>query len=237
MKNIFTNILYCIPFIFFIIGYSALSWLTHVNTVIVPQLVGMSLADSITQLSALQLNVRVVGSQEEIDVPAGTVMSHMPVAGSAIKTHQRVVMVISKKPEMLKAPVCTGMSCDQIESIMHNSGIRLKKFYITSTVYPKNMVIAQSPSEGQPLPDKTIIVYYSQGEDSMVIVPDFQGLPVSMVESFCARNELPFEILYGRQHDSACGHDECVVSNQRPLAGSLVDIHKGIKIQISVERV
>jgi len=231
------NILYFLPFLFFIAGYTALSWLTQVNSVVVPQLVGMPLADAIKTLSELQLNVRIVGLQEETDVPAGTVMSHVPAAGSALKTHQRVFMIISKNPELLKAPQCVGMLVDQADLLAHQNGIRLKKFFITSATHPKNTIIAQSPSEGQPLPDKTILLYCSKGEDSIVLIPDFRGLSASFVESFCARNEFPLEVGYVSSHDSLYSYDACVVKHQRPLAGSLVDMHKGLKFQISIEKV
>lgn len=228
--------LYFLPFLLFIAGYTTLSWLTHVSSVVVPPLMGIPLVDAIKTLSDLNLNVRIVGMQEESDVPEGIVISHMPNAGSLIKSHQRVFMIISKQPELVKAPSFAGMSIEHIDAIAQKQALRVKKFFITSATHRKNTVIAQSPHEGEPLPDKTVILYCSSGEESIVLMPDLRGIPVPTVEAFCARNELPLEIIYARQQDAFHGYDRCVVKHQRPLAGSLIDVHKGLKFQISIEK-
>lgn len=228
---------YFVPFLFFIIGYTLLAWLTHVTVVKVPALVGMPLVEALKTTSDLQLNARVVAVQEVADIPEGTVMSHVPMAGSNIKSHQRIFMVVSKHPELVKAPMWVGMDLDAVEKSAHQQGIRLKKYFVSSSSHLKNTVMAQFPSERQPLPDRTVILYCSSGEDMLVVVPDMRGLPVSVVQEFCARHELALEITYVTIYDAAYPYHECVVKHQRPLAGSIIELRKGIKFQIHVEKI
>jgi beta-lactam-binding protein with PASTA domain len=230
MKKLF----YFLPFLFFIVGYYSLSWLTHVKAVQVPALVGLPLSKAVLELSEKQLNVRMLAFHEEPDLAPGTVINQIPAAGSSIKPHQRVFVVVAKEPETFKAPCLVGVPFEQAQQAAKKHDVRIKQYVFTSSQYPKNMVVAQWPHEGQPLKDKTVVVYVCSGDEPMIVFPDFYGIPVPQLQQFCSAQGIALEIKYATASDEKYAHEQCVVKNQRPLAGSLLDVSKGLKVNVNI---
>lgn len=230
------KLFYFLPFLFFILGYYALSFLTHVKAVQVPALVGLPLSKAVMELSEKQLNVRMLAFHEDPDIAPGTIINQIPAAGSLIKPHQRVFVVVAKEPETLKAPRLVGVAYEQAQQIAKKHDIHVKQFPIVSSAYPQQMVIAQWPHEGNALHDKAMVAYVCAGNESMVLFPDFFGIAVPVVKEFCAQQGIALDIAYVSAYDEKYPHEQCVVKNQRPLAGSLLDMSKGIKAQISIAR-
>lgn len=202
----------------------------------VPALVGLTLSQAVMELSQRELNIRMLAFHEDPDIAPNTIINQIPVAGSSIKSHQRVFVVVAKEPETFRAPRLVGVTLDQAQQIAKKHDVRIKQYSIASSKYPKNMVVAQSPHEGDALKDKTITVYVCGGDEQTIVFPDFYGLPVSVVQQFCSQQEIGLDLVYVTAYDEKYSYDQCIVKNQRPLAGSLVDISKGIKAQVSVAR-
>ena len=233
MKKI---IFYFLPFLFFILGYYSLSWLAYVNKVPMPSVVGLSLTEAMTQFSAAQLNVRVLGFKEEPESVPGTIVQQIPAVGSFIKPHQRVFVVVAKLPEKPCVPNFVGLSLDEAKQVAKKQGIQLKQHEISSATYSKNSVIAQSPHEGALFEQKVVHIYVCSGEETMMLFPHFSGQAVSAVQDFCAKQGLSLEITYASAWDERYGYDQCVAKQQRPFAGALVDMKKPVQVQISIEK-
>ena len=228
------KLLYFVPFLFFVIGYYALSRLTHVKAVQVPALVGLSLSKAVMELSDKQLNVRILAFHEDPDIAPGTIINQIPGAGVSIKPHQRVFVVVAKEPEVFKAPRLIGVQIDQAQQIAKKNDLYVKQYPIISAHYPKNMVVAQWPHEGNAMKDKEIALYVCSGNEPTVVFPDFFDVPVPVVQQFCAQQGIALDVSYVTAYDEKYHYAQCIVKNQRPLAGSLIDMGKGLKSHISI---
>lgn len=233
MKKI---LFYFLPFLFFIIGYYSLSWIAYVSKVSMPSVVGLSLTDAMLQFSSAQLNVRILAMKEEAESEPGIIVQQIPAAGSLIKPNQRVFIVLSKQLEKARAPQLVGLSLDEARLIAKKQGIQVKVHALMSMIYPKHSVIAQWPNKNALLEEKVVHLYVCNSEEMIMIFPNFSGHPVSAVQDFCARNGIGLEIVYATTRDERSAYEQCVVKNQRPLAGSLIDLNKAVQMQISIEK-
>lgn len=233
MKKIF---FYFLPFFFFILGYYGLSWLASVTKITMPSVVGLALTDAMLQFSEAQLNVRILALKEELESVPGTIIQQIPMAGSLVKPNQRVFVVIAKQPAKPRAPQLVGLSFDEAKARAKKEGIQLKHHEISSAIYPNNVVIAQAPHAEAVLEQKVMHIYVCGGEEPIMLFPDFTGQVVTMVQDFCTKQGIGLEITYATSWDERYGYDQCMVKQQRPLAGSLVDMKKPLSAQISIEK-
>lgn len=228
------HILYLLPFLFFISGYYTLAWITHVTTAQVPPLVGLSLTEAVLRLAEQQLNVRVLAFHEEPDIAPGTIVSQIPSAGSAAKPQQRVFVVIAKEPEVTRAPSLVGIDSQQAQQSARKQGLQVQRIVVAGAGYPHDMVIAQAPQAGEAVNDGLVIIYVAGAQQAMVVMPNFVGMPVADVQRFCAEEGGTVQISYASARDELQGVEQCRVRDQRPLPGSIVELGKGLKIQLSV---
>ena len=228
------NLLYFLPFFFFILGYYALAWLTQVNSVYVPPLIGLSVPQAVMSLAEQQLNLRIMAFHEEPDIAPGTIINQIPTAGSSSKPHQRVFVVVAQEPETYKIPHLVGILQDQAQQIAKKQGLQLKHFLIANSIYPTNMVIAQSPAPGEIAQDKMVVAYVSHAGQQLMLMPNSVGLPVATVQQFCEQQGITLETLYASAYDARQGTEHSVVRHQRPLAGSIVDTVQPLRVQISI---
>ena len=227
---------YFLPFLFFILGYYGLSWLASATKIVMPSVVGCALTDAMLQFSVAQLNVRILALKEEVESAPGTIIQQIPVAGSLVKPNQRVFVVIAKQPDKQRAPHLVGLSLDEAKVRAKKEGIQLKQHEISSAIYPNHMVIAQAPHADVVLEEKMMHIYVCEGEESIMLLCDFTGQVVTAVQDFCAKQGIGLEIAYETPWDERSGYDQCVVKDQRPLAGSLVNMKKPLSVQMSIEK-
>ncbi len=228
-----TNLLWTLPFICFIGTYLALSYIFTAPTVATPSLIGKQLPEAFSILSNHDLNPRILREQVDNDVPAGTILSQTPYAGQKIKQHQQIFITVSKKADMLVAPDTVGKSFKEVEEQLKNSGIRNKTYHLTSKK-PTGTIIAQIPETGIALEQNNMILYVSVGNTKQVICPEFYNRSVQEVIQFLAAYNIKPELYH--THLMREGHicRECKVIAQQPLAGSILDLEKGVTIQLKI---
>lgn len=228
-----TNLLWTLPFICFIGTYLALSIIFTAPTLTTPSLIGKQLPEAFTILSNHNLNPRILREQVDEDVPAGTILGQTPYAGQKIKQHQQIFITVSKKADKLVAPDMVGKLFEQIEEQLKTSGIQHKIYHLSSKK-PTGTIIAQIPEAGIPLEQNNIILYVSLGNKKQVICPEFHNRPVQEVIQFLATYNIKPELYhtYVMREGHIC--KDCKVIAQQPLAGSILDLEKGVAIQLKV---
>ncbi|GAG41516.1 unnamed protein product, partial [marine sediment metagenome] len=147
--------LWTVPFFCFIAGYLFLQWVSKVQYLEAPPLVGKQLQDAVAQLSGKNLNIRLIAQKEDPDLPGGTILSQSPAAGQKIKPHQAIHAVISKKPEKIIAPNLINKSKEVIDRELAALGLRSKIHFLPSN-RPINSCITQHPAQGQPIEENKI---------------------------------------------------------------------------------
>ncbi len=136
------------------------------DTVVVPNVVGMTVANAKQVLSTTQFQLN---HQYNVQVPSGSVIMTIPPAGRAMKASRQLRVMVSKGLPALMVPNCIGKSVDQSRVLATEGG-----FVVTvasgnySRSEPVGMVIAQVPT-----PDAIVTA------DAVQLVPSL-GLPVTI---------------------------------------------------------
>ncbi len=226
LRNFLLSFIWLVPFLSFIAGYQLVRLLTHTETVFVPSVVGLHLNDAIRMLSADQLNVRILAEKEDPDLHEGMILSQTPDHGQMVKPHQSVFLVITRKPLKPQAPKLQGITCAQAQKKARHAHIRLKSFNLESSV-PKDRVITQSVAPGREVKTNTLTIYCSDGSTTLRIFPELKGKSVDEVVSFFGLYDIPVKV-----H----GPKDASIKDQRPLAGTLIDIQKPLIVEITTSK-
>ena len=224
--------LWIIPFASFLTGYAIMSILYQARTTQTPALVGKTIQEALRITAAQGLSMRLVDEQEDPELPAGIVIAQNPLPNTHMKTHQAINCVISKKTDH-RAPQLTGKNIEEIQHDMEEKGINLKVHPITSSA-PQEMCIAQDPAPNTIMSTKTMTVYISQGNAQQFLFPNLCQKSVEDVQSFLASAPVIVQVShpFGQPEGHSCS--QCIVSDQRPRAGTIVylDKQKPIHVQL-----
>lgn len=87
-----------------------------------PSVVGTTQDEAITQIAAQGFAVGDITEQSSLEVPAGTVMSMAPGAGSRLAPESTIDLVISSGPEILTVPALNGLALDEAVTAIETSG-------------------------------------------------------------------------------------------------------------------
>lgn len=221
------NKLWVLPFVAFLGGYLLMSSRIHKREFPAPLLIGKTVSNAIITISDYDLNTRIVAQKEDAELPAGTIVNQTPLPGTKIKPHQTMYLVISRKPNLQKAPHLHDKPLSEIITVCEHRGLTFENYHLSSS-RPKNTCIAQLPAPGHDIVDKQLLVYLSAGEQKSIVWPSFKGKTVREVKEFFQGKESePIFI-----HAPITIHellDTCQVIDQRPPAGTLID-HKDSKV-------
>jgi eukaryotic-like serine/threonine-protein kinase len=226
-----------VPFLSFLGGYYLMSTLYTNKTLQTPLVVGRSIAQAVRILSDHNLNIRILAEKEDPDLPAGTIISQNPAAKSSIKPQQSIFLVVSTTPQPTAVPHLIGCSAQEIEKTLQERGIKYKAYPIESN-YPSNTCFAQWPAPGSSLDTQPIVVYIALPNRKPIIMPNFVGRPVPEVADFLTSHDMIPQLIH--QPAVPDGHicsSACIITDQRPMAGSLVarDGDKQLHIHLQVE--
>ena len=222
------------PFLCFFSGYYLISRLMTVSVVATPRVVGLVLHDALKVLSAAQLQAQIIAEKEEPDLPDGLVLDQTPRPGQQIRLSQPLYLTIARAPEPPRAPALQGLTQAKAEHEARAHAVRLRCHELESS-YPVGYCFAQSPAAGDPLAEQTMDAYISAGMTTTRIFPSCTHRPVTEVEDFCKKLGMKVHIFHA--HKVAADHvcTTCTVQEQKPLAGTLVDLKKPLVVQLIVE--
>jgi len=229
--------LWIIPFISFLCGYLIFGKLFEPKVFDTPAIVGKKLLEAVTILSDHKLNIRFIAQKEDPDLPTGTILSQKPLAGRKIKPNQAVFVVVSTKPPKTPCPTLINRSLDSITKILEKENIRNKSYFLPSN-HPQNNCIAQYPSPTTPLKENNVITYLSHGNKKPVILPKFKYQNLTDITEFLQKwsEYIDFDILnYSQKNLSELEHENYVIIDQRPLAGSIVNLDPKKKLKIHLK--
>ena len=224
------NLWWITPFLSFLVGYQLLNIMTSVAELPAPNIVGLPLVDAVKQLSDRSLNARVMMEKEEPDLVEGTVLAQTPHAFHKVKPQQSIFLIIAKKPKKL-APNILNKSTSEIETIAEQSNIRIKTYPVSSH-YPVGTCIGQEPTAEQWIDQNKMIAYVSSGNSKPHIFPNIKGMPVRQVVQWL--KDYPAQVTIAHQTAVDADHQciECLVIDQKPLPGTIIEIDKSFMVQI-----
>lgn len=233
MQPSFRNFLWLLPFLSFFSGYFLLDRLYRSPDLETPTLVGLTMPEALGTLSNLNLNVRLLTTKEDDMLPEGTIISQNPTPAQKIKQNQSVHVVVSKKPIKLKAPLCINKPIKILESELATQKIRVKIFELHSA-YPQGLCFAQYPETGNLLQENKIILYASSSLNKPIIMPNLKMKPIKDVLEFLSTYSVSVDIKHYPNIEENHQCQTCIVTDQRPLAGSLLtlDAQRPVHIQL-----
>lgn len=214
------NLLWILPFLFFIAGYVMMSRLFYQPTIAIPSVVGKPLDVAFSILSAQQLTIQLLDQKEDATLVDSTVLSQIPMPGQQAKHRQTVFLSISKQPAPAVTPSFVGKQLPAIEKEARAQKFRLKTYFLSS-VYPTNQCIAQIPMPQEHIPDATVIVYISKGNTKEIIWPNFKHKPIQDVIDFLKHHAITPQIVTPL---TTPDDQHTMVIDQRPLAGSIISL-------------
>jgi len=214
-------------------GASTIRFFYTVDTLVMPRLVGRHLQEAVKMLSDQNLNIRIAEEKETTEVPEGTILSQIPLEGQKIKPYQSIFLVLSQRASLSLAPSIQGLPEAEAVQLAHERQLDIKRYRLFSSA-PTDTCIAQIPAPSVPLTTKKIISYISAGDQPYRLMPNFKNLPIREVSSFLRSYTIEPHIFHGYEIEEEHTCDHCVVLDQRPFPGTLVNISQQSKVQLRI---
>src|SRR5579863_8514253 len=117
------RILWLLPFISFLIGYQLISHMYTVESLETPTVIGKTLPDALSILTAHNLNPRLQANKEVTELPTGTILNQLPLPKTKIKPNQNIYLVISHKTQLHNAPSFINKQSTDIIPLLKNASI------------------------------------------------------------------------------------------------------------------
>jgi beta-lactam-binding protein with PASTA domain len=233
---------FLLPFISFLAGYFIIQLLFSADQQNTPNIIGKSLQESCELLSEQNLNIRILGRKEDPDLPPHTVVSQTPQPNDKIKPHQSVYVVITAQAATNHAPALMGKSLDSITEELEKLNLK-SIIHPVPSPYPIGTCIAQFPRPGELISKNNITIYCAAENKKPVIWPNFKGKSLGIVKELLETANIRPQIIPQSSFIKTTSEnhsefsDSCMVADQRPRAGTLLnlDVNKPITVQLSVE--
>ena len=201
------------------------------SEVTVPDVTGkpMALARQILEDQKLRVNVAEV---YDATVPAGTVVSQTPEAGTKVKEERMVTINVSRGGEELDMPDLLGLDRADAEIKLKKMGLKLGSVYEKFSDDEEGTVIGQEPRSGTRISKgQTIDITISKGKKvKKVTVPNVKGGTLSAAEGTLKGKGLSVSV-EKRESSQASG----TVISQSPAADSEVESGSTVTLVIAEE--
>ncbi len=216
--------LWTLPFICFTVGY----WLPYiifsVPTTSVPDLLGKNIQTALELTSHKNLSLKLLHTQEDPTLPSGTILFQTPSPYRSIRPHQTILVVASCQPTAQIAPLCIGLTAQEATALLKKENLHAPLISVPADARMSDTVIAQKPLAGTPLEQTRLSLYVGKDMHAHVMVPSYANLPVQQVHDFLMLNGLALIADHECSNDLTTCH--CTITEQKPLAGSFIDIKK-----------
>ncbi|MDE3086966.1 MAG: PASTA domain-containing protein, partial [Acidobacteriota bacterium] len=146
------------------VAYAVTSAKLFVPSHRVPSVVGDSTQVAAAAVRSDHFKVRVVGTASSITVPAGSVLSQVPVPTQLLKEGSTIKLTVSSGPPIVDVPSLSSVTgdCNQAASVLASAGFHANCSHANSTSVHAGSVISSSPQDRAPL-GSTIQVTVSSG--------------------------------------------------------------------------
>lgn len=231
----FKSFFWLFPFVFACLGYVFAHFFMRNNEISTPCVIGKKLEQALKEVSCTGLNMRFLREQEDAELPAGVIVEQVPRPHQKVRFNQHVFVTISKRPPAVVAPHVIGQDHNTLTTGATRQGITIKPCWLTSS-YPKDLCFAQSPSLGKELLKQGLVTYLSLGKSQLFIFPQLKKQPLSKVRELLEKEGISIEMFHTVQmpEDHVCDH-RCIVVDQKPVAGAIVDMNKKLYVQLEVK--
>ena len=149
------------------------------KVVVVPDLIGQSVAQAVSVVSPLGLGVVKEGEQFDKSFPAGTILRQNPPAGMNVRTGRLIKITISQGGETLFVPDLVGQPLRNAQTLLQNSGLNMGEIeHKPSLRFEKDQVMTTDPGPKSVISKGALVgVTVSDGppDSGILLTPDFSG--------------------------------------------------------------
>ena len=202
---------------------------------VVPKVIGMDEAQAGKTLSSRDLKMKVTRSIFDEHVPPGLICEQMPKANYYVKRGQTVEVVLSKGNPKVKVPIVAKLSLPQAQMALAGAHLRVgKESFISSTVDPKDTVIAQVPDPDELVDSFTDVnLLVSAGPtDLAFVMPDLKNQPLERAFKSLRPAGITIEKIKSEVHDDL---DSETVLTQTPPAGTKIQKKDSVSFTVSAK--
>ena len=154
------------------------------GTITVPSVVFLDQATAEGQIVAAGLLVGAISTATSASVPAGDVISQLPVGGASVPPGTAVSLVVSLGPPNVIVPDVVGLAQAVAQTTLTTAGLTVGVLTTANDpVVPAGAVISQLPAAGSSVPAASAVDLVISLGPAPVTVPDVVGLPQAAAES------------------------------------------------------
>lgn len=203
-----------------------------VPEVIMPRLVGLSLAQARAQLADKGLRAEV-REQFSNTVQQGYVMEQDVEPGTPVKKNRVVLLTVSRGPESIKVPDLYRQNLQEARITLAEAGLELGETrYAFDNLVEEGRIIGQEPRAGTTaLKGDRVTVYLSKGpEKAAVNLPDLRGMFLEQAKSTLVAQGLQVaDVQQEESSDYLAGQ----VIRHTPPAGSKLSAGDSVQLVVS----
>ncbi len=164
------------------------------QTVMVPDLTGKGVPETLSLLSSMHLGLSKEGEQFDKLRPAGTVVRQIPAAGMMVREGRIVRIILSQGGETLFVPDVLGQPLRNAQTVLQNSGLSIGEVeHRPSLRYEKDQIIATDPVSGATVNKNTLVnLIVSDGPpgSDVLLAPDFVGRSFPVAKSWASSHDV-----------------------------------------------
>ena len=164
----------------------------HGAEVQVPALMGMTVADALSETAGLGLNLEVDNRYYSGDVAAGHILTQSPAAGTVVRREWHVRVAESLGPQKVDVPDTVGVD-ERVASLeLRRAGLEVGEIArLPYNAAAEGTVLAQDPpahAQGIEQPSVNLLVAAPDDETpDGYVMPDFSGWPLASANAALAK--------------------------------------------------
>jgi serine/threonine-protein kinase len=150
---------------------------TSTKSVIVPQLVGLSIEEGKKELDTLGLKYEVIGSRHSTEYPEDYIIEQSENAGATLKEGYVIKVTLSIGENSVDVPKVIQKELSEAKIIIMNSGLMVGDITYQASDLPKDYILSQSPNFGEKLGvEGKVNLVVSQGKEvELTTMPNVEG--------------------------------------------------------------
>ena len=184
-------------------GYFSFDWamgalIHNRKVVVVPDLIGQSVAQAVSVVSPLGLGVVKEGEQFDKSFPAGTILRQNPPKGMNVRTGRLIKITISQGGETLFVPDLVGQPLRNAQTLLQNSGLNMGEIeHKPSLRFEKDQVVTTDPGPKSVISKGALVgVTVSEGppDSGVLLTPDFSGKLLPEAKHWAASQQVSVSV-------------------------------------------
>ncbi len=204
------------------------------SAVLVPSLVGQTLADANGEAARLKLHPQVVARQVSDRYPKDVIINQQPAPGARVREGRQISLIVSNGVQIYSMPDVRYQSLREAGLDISHARLQIVKTkYVPNDEVPPNHVIDQEPAPLTSVREGSAVsLTISKGGAAVIRVPNFVGHDITQARAEATREKVHLgQIVWTPLGPGGPAHGQVV--RQTPAAGQQIDPFDVVSLQVS----